>query len=456
MLKEFSKYTISTVITRGISIVSMLIITGYYSTAEYGVITLGNSYLTLFYTLFAFGLVEGTQRFYKQLKCRKQNYVLNEFLLIQLTFFMILFVLLLIIFHYTDFFKELSFSVFITVMIIGYLKAMQNILLSILQMENLSNKYAVSSIILALLDIIFIFIFVYGFHCSVEIRFVSLLICNIICSVILLLFTHNFFARKIKVYPHELKPILKFCLPCMFLPIVSWLLTTSDKIIISKVNTMSSLGSYGFIASCSSIVPILYTAFNIAFTPVFYNEYENKKKIIMMQDFFLSFYIFISLCLLIVMQIFFSVAPSYKKYSSGLFLAPLFIFSGTISACSSFNVSHVQYALKSYWILVITSIAGILNIILNFILIKKFGQIGGAISADITMFIQFYFSLVLSIKYGYCSWNKIGFLTYFLLFVLFSFAYMKRYVIMEIVIFIVYFGLLFIKSLPFIKQVMKK
>ena len=454
MIKEFSKYTISNIFVKATSFVIPLILAYYYSEAEYGIISLGYAYLNFFSMFFSFGFCESVQRFYYNLRDSNKKDIFGNILLfdfIFVVFFSIIFIFLCI---FLNIFKELPKSIFIMVLFIAYMKAIQNIGLTFLQMEEQSSKYITISIANIFFDVILIILFVVIIHLPIEFRFVSLIICNLFSFILILLFIRKYFSSPKRLFPKQFVSILKFALPCMLLPVMSWLLTTSDKIVMSKLGTMSDVGIYSFCFSLASLPGIINQGFNTAYTPIFYAEYENHNKIKNIQTLFIELYSLILLFFILFSHIFFSYIKIFSKYEEGLIYIPFFMISNLYSAISILNNAHLAYSYNTKLTLFITAITGIVSILLNYLFILHYNSLGAAISVDVVMTLQMILSFIFSVKCGYFAWNLKKLIVLNIFFFAGILLSLKFYFLtINIIIFIIY---LIFSERKIIKQLIKK
>ena len=68
---------------------------------------------------------------------------------------------------------------------------------------------------------------------------------------------------------------------------------------------MSDVGIYSFFFSLAQLPTIIQQGFNTAYTPIFYSEYENHKKIKSIQTLFIELYAFVLMVFIIFIFIFF-------------------------------------------------------------------------------------------------------------------------------------------------------
>lgn len=418
MIRDFSKYTLSNILVKATSFCVPLILAYFYSESEYGIISLGYAYLNFFSLFFTFGFCESIQRFYYELKQNNKEDIFGNIIVSNLFLVLLFSVLFILLYFFTNIFTELPVNIFLMVIFIGYLKALQSMGLSFLQMEKQSSQYVGISIFSVMLDVFLMIVFVCFVRLPIEYRFISLVFCNSISVVFILIYIKGLVKRPTKILNKKFIQIIKFAFPCMLLPVMSWLLTTSDKIVMSKFETMTNLGIYSFCFSISQIPAIIQQGFITAYTPVFYSEYENVKKIRSIQTLFIKFYALILLVFFLFINVFFKHVKIFEKYENGLVFLPFFILSMFFSSISSMNNLHLTYNYKTKITLLITSVSGVITLVLNFYLIKAYGMLGAAISVMTSMMLQMLLSFLMSYIFGYFAWKSVELLITFCLLVM--------------------------------------
>ena len=405
-----------------------LILAYFYSESEYGIISLGYAYLNFFSMFFTFGFCESIQRFYYEIKQNNREDIFGNIFVFNFILVFLFSLVFIILCFFSNIFKELSVNIFLMVIFVGYLKSFQSMGLSFLQMEKQSSRYVKVSIFSVMLDISLVIVFVCLVKLPIEYRFVSLVLCNMVSAICILIYIKGLVKPPKKILNKKFIQIIKFAFPCMLLPVMSWLLTTSDKIVMSKFVTMTNFGVYSFCFSISQIPVIIQQGFITAYTPVFYSEYEKVEKIRSIQTLFIKFYSLILLVFFFLINVFFKYVKIFEKYENGLGFLPFFILSMFFSAISSKNNLHLTYNYKTKITLLITSITGVITLVLNFVLIKNYGMFGAAVSVMISMMLQMLLSFLMSFHFGYFAWKSIELLITFCLLVL-GLIFSKNYII---------------------------
>ena len=172
---------------------------------------------------------------------------------------------------------------------------------------------------------------------------------------------------------------IKYSLPIVPHGLSQIVLSQFDRIMISNMVGVAEAGIYSFAFNINTIVQILVNSLDTVYGPWYYEKAESKnfKEIKEVS----SIYIYVIWCVIISVML---IAPEVvlilggREYSeSRMVVLPLL-------ACTFFTFlyllpSTIEYYLRKTWnIAVATSCIAVLNIILNYFCIERFGYIAGA------------------------------------------------------------------------------
>lgn len=196
-----------------------------------------------------------------------------------------------------------------------------------------------------------------------------------------------------------LKNTLRFSLPLVPSLLTAFILNLSDRIFIDRYMGLSEVGLYSLAYKVASIVLIAISAINMAVTPFYYRrisklgfvsaspwskEFNNNYiKIIGVLVF-----IFLMFSKEIIL-IFFGSNYFQSAYIVGLLLLSYY-FSGT----NNVNGRLILYKKKTHHSMAIDVSTAFLNILLNFLLIPKYGMIGAALATLASMMFAFITSFI--------------------------------------------------------------
>jgi len=232
--------------------------------------------------------------------------------------------------------------------------------------------------------------------------FVALTSSTILLFIILQKKVYPILNKKIKSFENY-KELINYSMPLLLLSIINIIIEKLDILSIGYFLNLEKVGLYNAalpLASLSQIIPVALTAI---FMPVITELYA-KNNIDKIKELYkkVSRWIFIVNIALVLMLIFFSDAvlniffgPLYIQASQALIIIAIgyFVYYQTLGS------HYILYMLGKTRLLMLNAIiVALLNIILNIILIPKFGIVGAATALAITysllgilQFIEVYF-----------------------------------------------------------------
>jgi O-antigen/teichoic acid export membrane protein len=206
-----------------------------------------------------------------------------------------------------------------------------------------------------------------------------------------------------------IKHALSFGIPLIPHALGGVIMTMTDRVFITNMVGIETTGVYTVGYQIGMIINLLATSFNQAYIPWLYaklkeNIMSSKRKIVKLTY---TYYIII-----ILMAISLSIiAPTFLNYFVGKKFSQSSIYATWIAIGYAFNgmylmvTNYMFYAQKTSYLAGVTFISALLNIVLNYVLISKYGAIGAAQATTIIYFIKFIFTWILSAKIYKMPWN---------------------------------------------------
>lgn len=202
---------------------------------------------------------------------------------------------------------------------------------------------------------------------------------------------------RFKIDKKTLKSMLAFSSPLVFSSLGVVTATLFDRIMIKEMLDFESLGAYGVAARYSSIISLLIVGFQSALAPLIYSSLENPN---LKKELKKLFYIYLIGFAVFMIFLFFAIEPLFKvlfddAYAISAKLVPILALALGVQSAYLF-FAGLSIAKKTKILAVINIVSAIINIILNFIFIPKFGVFGASyatlISAIMYFSLNFYFS----------------------------------------------------------------
>ena len=202
--------------------------------------------------------------------------------------------------------------------------------------------------------------------------FIPLIITSIIIYIMLLKDSN-------KMSTKYWKYALRVSVPLIFHLLAGYVLSASDKIMITKLISAEANASYSVAYSVSQIASILWLSTNNVWSPWAYSKMDEKNYFALKNNSkpYTLFFVFIVFVLMIIAPEILYVMGG-KKYIDARYVIPCVMVGYIIQFVYSFYVNIEFYHKKQTNIAIGTIIAALINIVLNFIFIPKIGYIAAA------------------------------------------------------------------------------
>ncbi|HYA12762.1 MAG TPA: flippase [Syntrophales bacterium] len=240
----------------------------------------------------------------------------------------------------------------------------------------------------------------------------GILIAAIVASGITMIIILYFIINDIKIIFYEfgkVKMLLKQGVPLMFIALVSWAMELSDRLFLNHYRPITELGLYSFVYQIVTAINFINIVF-IQTVPIYLFKVREADKLHgeFLQTQSLRYYVLVSLYIALILSLFAReivgiLAP--QAYHDAYKCIPILAFAYFFLGC--FYILHVGIAnaKKYHCLLYIFLIAGVSNVILNFLLIPPLGAIGAALATVASYFILMVIGNIVSQKIYYLNWN---------------------------------------------------
>jgi O-antigen/teichoic acid export membrane protein len=272
-----------------------------------------------------------------------------------------------------------------------------SLFMTIKQLKHEALKYTVISLSVFFITATttLILIVYYNFGAT---GFLTAMLFGAICTLLIALFiSRKDFKLTFKF--EYLKSALIYSLPLLPGVFSAWIINMSDRVFILNYNDKEAVGIYALGFRLANIAPVLSTALMTAYTPVFFelaNKIsigENKRYLEKYNVFIISIFATLIFSIFLfspeIIRWFFN--PEYTKSIVIIQMLSFSFFFGGISGL--FNL--MVYQQKRTWQAMFSGVvSALINLLLNWIFIPKYGINAAAINsiiASITNFVMMYF-----------------------------------------------------------------
>lgn len=398
LIKNTAIVTVGKICTQLISFFLLPLYTALLTTEEYGVVDLLNTLINLIVPILIMQLDQGTFRYL--IDCRDDEKKQNQLLTVTMYFAISQIIIYTIFFFFINSWIHNEYKYFLLFNLIFSL--LSSVLLQISRGVGDNSKYAMGSFLAGsstvILNVFLIAVFRFGAYGMLF----SSLIGNAICAIYI--FFSLKLQRRIKreFYSKDiLIKLLKYSVPLIPNVISWWVITASDRIIISFFMNLSANGIYSAANKFSGVITTLYSVFNLTWTESASINIESEDR-----DTFFSkildvvVRIFGSICLLTIslMPFVFPIMIN-SKFQNAYVQIPILIIATMFNILISFYGS-IYVAKKITKEIAKTSIfAAIINIVINCVFIKFIGLFAASLSTAIAYFSMLVYRSIDSRKY---------------------------------------------------------
>lgn len=402
LFKQIVIYSFGVFSLQIINFISTKIYTSYFTIDEFGQITLILAAVGLISsTISGSQISSGFGRYFSDKKNISQKKIIfstSLYTILIISFGSFLFTLFFINFFKINVFEN-NFQVILIILFLlfSFFTTIDRFLKLFFKWNHQPIRYIIFTNFSLFLSLIFVLFFAFYLNQRLNGFIIGLLISTIISIIIIIPFI---IGNIKKIFSKEWsKKILKYSLPLIPYTGGILILTYTDRFFIKYFYNFEYAGIYSIGAKIATILSAVLTGFRNSWGPYFHSTiYDKNSK----QNYAKVFDVFMFVgTFLIIGIILFSkeliLLISTKEYLSTKFTIPLLLISSLI-----FNLQYFLLGIyiknKTYFLTISASIAIILNIILDIILIPKFNIIGAALATMISFVLMFIINMNISQK----------------------------------------------------------
>lgn len=408
LFSSFGVYFGSTLFNAALPFLMLPIFTRFLSKTDYGIVSMFTvlcGFLMPFMGFSTIGIL--SREYFNRNKTDFKLYVGNIFIILFLSVIPI-FLILLISSPDIANLAEIPQNVIWLVLVFSFFSFLLNIALTIWQVQSKAIRYGIfqigQTVINVLLTVAFVVWLHLGWQGRIWAQVLAVVSVGLICFCFLI--KNNFI--KLKFNKIIFKDSLRFGLPLIPHTLGAIIFSMSDRFFITNMVGIESTGVYAVGYSIGSIIGFIEHSFNLAYAPwlfekLSFNNHDIKKKIVK--------YTYIYFILILLLAFFLTVSAPFifrvfidKKFEASqvyvFWIALSFSFSGMYKMVTN----YIFYVKKTHILAWVTFASALINIVLNYFLVKKCGAIGAAISTLIINIIFFFLTWILSDRLYKMPW----------------------------------------------------
>jgi O-antigen/teichoic acid export membrane protein len=411
LIKNTSIYTLTSILNSAIPFLMLPILTRHLTPEDYGIVSMFTLLVTFLVPFIGLNLNGAIARqYYDREKINIGEYAGNCIFILLINS---IFVGAMFYFFSPFIARIVSFPsrLLWSVLIFAVSQFICSILLSLLQVKKKALLYGIFNIIQTSLNLgISIFLVVY-LGLAYTGRIYGMVFTLALFALISLFILIKKKWVKFVIKKEYIKHALMFGIPLIPHVLSGTIISMTDRFFITSMVGLAATGVYTVGYQVGTIINLLSTSFNNAYVPWLYeklkkNQYATKVKIVKFTYVYFVGILLLALGLGISAPIFLNVFLGKAFNESSVYviwIALGYAFNGMYLMV----VNYIFYEQKNSILALVTFATALLNIVLNYFFIRKFGAIGAAQATTIIFAIKFIVVWVLSANVHDMPWKKV-------------------------------------------------
>ena len=415
LLKNSFVYIGSNVIKNAIPFLLLPVLTRYLTSTDYGIVATFEVLLAIavvFVNLNMHGAV--AVNFFQIEKQEVKVYVGNAVFILFVSFLLTFCVICAVrtpLSHLVKFPEN-----WLPIIVIGALfQCVLTLTLTLWQAEQKPLPYGIFQISQSILNVTLSLIFVVALNWRWRGRLLGIIIASIIFGFISLFIIYKRKYIRFSFNKAYIRDALLFGIPLIPHALGRWIMTSIDRVFINSMVNVAATGIYAVGYQVGMIISLIATSFSQAWSPFLFEklkENNNITKIRIVKFTYLYNVGIIALALTLSL-----VAPWFLEFfvSKNFHCAYKYVFWIALGYAANgmyFMVaSYIAYVKKTYILSWITFLTAVINVVLNYFLIKANGAVGAAQATTVSFFVSFILTWILSArvyKMPWRVWNYVG------------------------------------------------
>jgi len=182
---------------------------------------------------------------------------------------------------------------------------------------------------------------------------------------------------------------LTLALPVVFYSLSDILLGHCDRVMLQQMMNEEMVGQYSLAFNFGGIMLTIFAALNNSWTPFFFDDMKNgrREQLRSQAKNFLELFTVLSIGFILLSTEVYHVFAS-RDFWPGTTLIPIFVSSYYLNFLCTFPVNYEYYHKKTKVVAVVTVGSALVNIALNYVLIRAMGMMGAAMATMLSHGLQ--------------------------------------------------------------------
>jgi len=408
LFKSSFIYTFSSLLNSAIPFLLLPILTRYLTPEDYGIVamfTVVFSVIGSFTGLSVHGAIQ--REYFNKENINFKVYVGNALLILIGSSLLTLIISLIGEKIYIKYIPFNSFWMSL-IIIMSFFQFLTLSNLAIYQAQMQAFQYGFIQISQTLINVLLSIILVIAFHLNWKGRVLGQLIAVLVVGFYSFYFLiKNWVEWKIDI--DYIKRALRFSIPLIPHTLGGMLIATADRFLITNMLGVDKTGIYMVGLQLGMVIGLLADSFNRAYAPWLFeklNQNNEKTKYKIVKFTYLYFFVILLLAcfvsLLFYLAIDFIVGDKFIESKKIVFWIAL---GNAFNGMYYMVTNYIFYVYKTQYLMIITFVVGIINVILTYLFIKLFSEIGAAQAYMLSFLLLFVFTWIVSAKVYPMPWR---------------------------------------------------
>lgn len=398
LAKHSTNYLAATLATKALAFISIPVYTRLLTVAEYGVMQVFLSMIGIVHVLLTLNAEVAVSRYYYD---AKDDQDFKEFVTtsIKVTFRIWCAMVAIMLLCTPWLAKELSFSKLLTLAMIpvSSYQAINSIFTQIYQPLLQSKKIAIVSSVQAYmafgLSVVFMLILK-------EDRYYGYVYGTIVAMILLSVYLSNQispFYVKCKIKKEHVRYILNYCLPYIPYTLSGVIIAQFGRIVMSDYGGFESAGIFSFMSNIAALMLIVISVVHSAWNPYYLQYMTDRDYTSIDKDYDIIWRT--TLVSGVALSLFakeLGAILGKPEYLSMMYLLPLMVVGYLFYQWAYVYLRSTGFAKKTIWNAVAVIVGGVVNIVLNVVLVKKYDALGITISFLVSYFVMLVVSYLIN------------------------------------------------------------
>lgn len=381
LLKNSGVFAVANLGSKLISILLVPYYTYVLSTTEYGTIDMITTSVSLILPLISLNIFDATLRFSVKSKYNNKDIFSSSIIVIILG--NLLFLLIYPILNKIPLLAGKTYLFYIIILIQGINSVVSQFTRGIGRVKEFAANGVINTIVLVTSNIILLS----KFNLGINGYLISIILANLVATIYLMISVRlwRFYSTK-RINWNLINDMTRYSIPLIPNSLIWWIMNASDRYIINMFLGIAANGVYAVANKIPTILNLLYSIFSQAWQLSAIEEGESENK----SEFYTNVFKILSIVMLLGTSfILMIIRPVIEivlstEYKNSWKYVPFLLLAVVFTSFSSFLGTNYIAMKETKGVFKTSLVGGLLNIILNFILIPIIGINGAAIATMIS------------------------------------------------------------------------